>query len=147
MPDTVLEDEDAQITRNAVLVYPYIKSGVMSLIKAAEMTEFHKISLIVLYNQLGLTYFDETEEEFEEDLAVLKNKRCGYMIVVSDTTPIISLLYCQVVSLRFHFFIVFICIFLYNLIMKMSIGGVGYGKIKSLLGYLSNQSLTSRRCA
>lgn len=28
VPYTVLEDNDAQITRNAMLVYPYIKSGV-----------------------------------------------------------------------------------------------------------------------
>ena len=37
VPYTVLEDKDAQITRNAMLVYPYIKSGVMSHGKAAEM--------------------------------------------------------------------------------------------------------------
>lgn len=37
VPYTVLEDKDAQITRNAMLVYPYIKSGVISHGKAAEM--------------------------------------------------------------------------------------------------------------
>ena len=37
VPYTVLEDKDAQITRNAMLVFPYIKSGVMSHGKAAEM--------------------------------------------------------------------------------------------------------------
>lgn len=31
VPYTVLEDKDAQITRNAMLVYPYIKSGVMGI--------------------------------------------------------------------------------------------------------------------
>ena len=65
----------AQITRNAMLVYPYIKSGVMSHGKAAEMLGLHKIELIALYGKLGLPYFDETEEEFEEDLAVLKRLR------------------------------------------------------------------------
>ena len=34
------------------------------------------------------------------------------------------------------FFIVFICAFLYNLSMKMLIGGDRYGKIKSLPRYL-----------
>lgn len=37
VPYTVLEDKDAQITRNAMLVFPYIKSGVISHGKAAEM--------------------------------------------------------------------------------------------------------------
>lgn len=36
VPYTVLEDKEAQMTRNAMLVYPYIKSGVMSHGKAAE---------------------------------------------------------------------------------------------------------------
>ncbi len=37
----------AQITRNAMLVYPYIKSGVMSHGKAAEMLGLHKIVYII----------------------------------------------------------------------------------------------------
>lgn len=43
VPYTVLEDKEAQIMRNAMLVYPYIKSGVMSHGKAAEMFGLHKI--------------------------------------------------------------------------------------------------------
>ncbi len=75
VPYTVPKDKDAQIIRNAMLVYPYIKSGVISHGKAAEMLGLHKIDLITLYGKLGLPYFDETEEEFEEDLAVLKKLR------------------------------------------------------------------------
>ena len=37
--------------------------------------EYKKVYLITLYGKLGLPYFDETEEEFEEDLAVLKKLR------------------------------------------------------------------------
>lgn len=36
------------------------------------MLGLHKIDLITLYVKFGLPYFDEAEEEFEEDLAVLK---------------------------------------------------------------------------
>ncbi len=75
VPYTVLEDIEAQITRYAILVYPYIKIGVMSHGKAAEMLRLRKIDLITLYGKLGLPYFDETEEEFEEDLAVLEKLR------------------------------------------------------------------------
>ena len=37
-----------------------------------KMLGLHKIALIIKYGRLGLSYFDGTEEEFEEDLAVLK---------------------------------------------------------------------------
>lgn len=74
---TVLEDKEAQITRNAMLVYPYIKNGVVSHGKAAEMLGLHKIDLITLYGKLGLSYFDEFMGEVYEDLSVLKKLR-GY---------------------------------------------------------------------
>lgn len=75
VPYTVLEDKESQTIRNAMLVYPYIKKGVMSHGKAAEMLGLHKIDLITLYGKLGLPYFDESCEEFREDLAVLKELR------------------------------------------------------------------------
>lgn len=75
VPYTVLEDKDAQITRNAMLLYPYIKSGAISHGKAAEMLGIHKIDLISLYGKLELPYFDETEEELAEDMEVLKKLR------------------------------------------------------------------------
>lgn len=75
VPYTVLEDKDAQMIRNAMLVFPYIKNGVMSHGKAAEMLGLHKIDLITLYGKLGLPYFDESIEEIDEDLSVLKKLR------------------------------------------------------------------------
>ena len=75
VPYMVLDDKEAQTTRNAMLLYPYIKNGVMSHGRAAEMLGLHKIDLITLYGKLGLPYFDETDEEFEDDLAVLKKLR------------------------------------------------------------------------
>ena len=75
VPYTVLEDKEAQIIRNAMLVFPYIKNGVISHGKAAEMLGLYKIDLITLYGKLGLPYFDESIEELEEDLSVLKKIR------------------------------------------------------------------------
>ena len=77
VPYTVPEDTEAQRIRNAMLVYPYIKNGVISHGKAAEMLGMFKMDLIMLYGKLGLPYFDESEEEFEHDLEVLKNLRNG----------------------------------------------------------------------
>lgn len=67
VPYTVLEDKEAQLTRNAMLVYPYIKNGVISHGRAAEMLGIHKIDLIQLYGKLGIPYFDETEDEPQLD--------------------------------------------------------------------------------
>ncbi|MCM1537481.1 MAG: UPF0175 family protein [bacterium] len=75
VPYTVLADKEAQTTRNAMLVYPYIKNGIISHGKAAEMLGLRKMELIALYGKLGLSYFDEQEEELEEDIAVLKELR------------------------------------------------------------------------
>ena len=72
---TVPKDAEAQLVRNAMLVYPYIKNGVISHGRAAEMLGIFKIDLIMLYGKLGLPYFDESEEEFESDLEVLKSLR------------------------------------------------------------------------
>ena len=41
-----IKDKEEQITRNAMLVYPYIKRGVISHGKAAEMLGINKIDLI-----------------------------------------------------------------------------------------------------
>lgn len=75
VPYIILDDREAQITRNAMVVYPYIKKGIISHGKGAEMLGISKIELIMLYGTLGLPYFDESDEEYEEDLAVLKKLR------------------------------------------------------------------------
>lgn len=77
MPYMMSEDEETRITRNAMLVYPYIKSGVLSHGKATEILGLRKMKLITLYGKLVLSYFDETQEEFEEDLTALKTLRGG----------------------------------------------------------------------
>ena len=84
VPYTVLEDKEAQLTRNAMLVYPYIKNGVMSHGRAAEMLGIHKIDLIQLYGKLGMPFFDGTEDEpqFDEIQAIAEAKQ--------DHTPTVS---------------------------------------------------------
>ncbi len=76
---TILLDEDAILKRNAMLVYPYIQDGSISHGKAAEMLGIGKFDLIVLYGKLGLSYFDETQEELEEDMDAIRNIRSENM--------------------------------------------------------------------
>ena len=70
----VMDKKDEQI-RNAMLVYPFIQNGTISHGRAAKMLGMFKMDLITLYGEMGLPYFDETEEELEEDLATLRKLR------------------------------------------------------------------------
>lgn len=72
---TIVDDEKELLTRNAMILYPYIKKEVISHGKAAELLGIHKIDLISLYSSLGIPYLDQTKEELENDVAILKKLR------------------------------------------------------------------------
>jgi len=57
----VLNDEESVKIRNAMVLYPYIKKGVISHGKAAELLSMHKLDLIKLYGGMGLVYMDMTD--------------------------------------------------------------------------------------
>lgn len=71
VPYADVEGEKAVLLRNAMLLYPYIKNDTISHGKAAEMLGIPQMELIELYGSLGIVYFDMTEEELAEDLAIL----------------------------------------------------------------------------
>ncbi len=80
VPETLVEymglnDINSERMRNAMIVYPYVKNGTISHGKAAELLGMSKLELIQLYGSLGLPYFDETPEELEEELAMMKELR------------------------------------------------------------------------
>lgn len=58
--------------RNALLVYPSIINNDISYGRAAELLEMDKMELIELYGQIGISYLDMTDEEFEEELQTIK---------------------------------------------------------------------------
>lgn len=72
---TVLEDEKDILTRNAMILYPYIINETISHGKAAQLLGIHKMDLIALYSSLGIPYFDQTKDELENDVSVLKKIR------------------------------------------------------------------------
>lgn len=65
------KDKDAQLMRNAMILYPYIHDGVISHGKAAEILGIYKLDLITLYGKLGLPYIQMTDEEIEEEISTV----------------------------------------------------------------------------
>lgn len=72
---TVSDDEKTTLTRNAMILFPYIQNDTISHGKAAQILGIHKMDLIALYSNLGLPYLDQTSDELETDVATLKELR------------------------------------------------------------------------
>ncbi len=58
--------------RNAMMLYPYIHSLKISYGKAAEILDISKLDLIDFYNNMGLSYLNQSEEEISEELETFK---------------------------------------------------------------------------
>ena len=72
---TTVQNESTQLMRNAMILFPYIHNETISHGKAAQILGIHKMDLIAMYSTLGIPYLDQTKEELESDLSVLKNFR------------------------------------------------------------------------
>lgn len=64
--------EEDQLERNAMILYPYIRKGIISHGKAAEILGIFKMDLITLYGNLGLPYIEMTDKEFDEELETVR---------------------------------------------------------------------------
>lgn len=62
------QSKEEQLVRNAMMLYPYIRRGMISHGKAAEILGIFKMDLIILYGKMGLSYIEMTDEELEEEL-------------------------------------------------------------------------------
>lgn len=62
------QSKEEQLVRNAMMLYPYIRRGVISHGRAAEILGIFKMDLITLYGKLGLPYIEMTDEEIEAEL-------------------------------------------------------------------------------
>lgn len=61
-------DEKATFERNAMILYPFIRSMTISHGRAAELLGVHKLDLIEFYNKLGIPYLNQTAEDLNEEL-------------------------------------------------------------------------------
>ena len=57
----------------AMLLYPGIANDSISHGRAAELLGRRKIELIQLYGSLGIPYLDMSDEEFEEEIQMVKS--------------------------------------------------------------------------
>ena len=69
------QDEENRLRQCALLIYPHIQDGRVSHGKAAEILGMRKLDLIMMYGEMGLPYFHQTEAELEKDLETLRKIR------------------------------------------------------------------------
>jgi hypothetical protein len=67
-----VDDQQTELERNAMILYPYIKNLTISHGRAAEILGINKLDLIALYSDMGLAYLDMSMEEIEEDVATYR---------------------------------------------------------------------------
>jgi hypothetical protein len=58
-----------ELTRNALLLYPYINNNTISHGRAAEILGLTKYELIDIYDRLGLAYLSLDIAEVEDEIA------------------------------------------------------------------------------
>ena len=61
---------ETEITRNALLLYPYILNQTISHGRAAEILGIRKSELIDIYDNLGYSYLDQTMDDLDAELNV-----------------------------------------------------------------------------
>ena len=65
------ETHQEELQRNAMIMYPYIKNGVLSHGRVAQILGIKKWDLIELYNYFGFPYLSSVSD-FEEDVRTVK---------------------------------------------------------------------------
>lgn len=68
----VTRNSETELTRNALLLYPYILNQTISHGRAAEILGIRKSELIDLYDKLGYSYFDMTMDDLDEELETFR---------------------------------------------------------------------------
>lgn len=63
---------EMELTRNALLLYPYILNKTISHGAAAEILGIRKSELIDIYDKLGYSYFDMTMDELDSELETFR---------------------------------------------------------------------------
>lgn len=74
MEQWICEDEYlSALDRNAMLLYPLVRSKTLSHGKVAELLGISKTRLIDLYANLGIPYFNSTAAEVDDEVELYNN--------------------------------------------------------------------------
>lgn len=65
-------NSETELTRNALLLYPYILNQTISHGGAAEILGIRKSELIDIYDKLGYSYLDMTMDELDAELETFR---------------------------------------------------------------------------
>ena len=65
------ETNQEELQRNAMIMYPYIKNGVLSHGRVAQILGMKKWDLIELYNRFGFPYLSSVSD-FEDDIKTVE---------------------------------------------------------------------------
>ena len=66
---------EAELTRNALLLYPYILDQTISHGRAAEILGIRKSELIDLYDKLGYSYFDMIMDDLDNEMNTFRERK------------------------------------------------------------------------
>ena len=69
----VIDNLEAELKRNALLLYPYILNQTISHGRAAEILGIRKSELIDLYDKLGYSYFDMTMDDLDNEMNTFRD--------------------------------------------------------------------------
>lgn len=72
---------ETELTRNALLLYPYILNQTISHGRAAEILGIGKSELIDLYDRLGYSYFDMTLDDLDDELNTFRQLKKKEVVV------------------------------------------------------------------
>lgn len=73
-------NSETELTRNALLLYPYILNQTISHGRAAEILGIRKSELIDIYDNLGYSYFDMTMDDLDTELETFRQLRKGEVV-------------------------------------------------------------------
>ncbi len=73
LSDNYMFENDNQLKRNALLLYPYIHNKIISHGRAAEILGIKKMDLIDLYDNMGFPYFDIDLSEVMNDISTFRS--------------------------------------------------------------------------
>lgn len=61
-------EETLRTEQHALMMYPYIKNGLLSHGRVAEILNMNKYELISIYARFGIPYINLSSEELNEDI-------------------------------------------------------------------------------